>query len=51
MSAFLQEWRFHRIDMLQTAYHALHDLIIGSWYADPVTWQAIGYPGPLKELQ
>lgn len=50
VSIFLQEWRFHRLDMLQTAYHALHDLIIGSWYADPASWQAIGYPGPMKEL-
>jgi hypothetical protein len=50
VGAFLQEWRFHRIGMLQTAYHALHDLIIGSWYADPSSWSAIGYPGPMKEL-
>ncbi len=50
VGAFLQDWRFHRLAMLQTAYHALHDLIIGSWYADPSTWNAIGYPGPLKEL-
>lgn len=50
VSAFLQEWRFHRLDMLQTAYHALHDLIIGAWYADPSTWDSIGYPGPMKEL-
>lgn len=50
VSAFLQDWRFHSLSMLQTAYHALHDLIIGSWYADPSTWEAIGYPGPLKEL-
>lgn len=50
VSAFLQQWRFHRLDMLQTAYHALHDLIIGAWYADPSTWHSIGYPGPMKEL-
>jgi len=50
VASFLQRWRFHRLAMLQTAYHALHDLIIGSWYADPSSWSAIGYPGPLKEL-
>jgi hypothetical protein len=50
VSVFLQEWRFHSLDMLQTAYHALHDLIIGTWYADPASWEAIGYPGPIKEL-
>lgn len=50
VATFLQEWRFHRLSMLQTAYHALHDLIVGSWYADPSTWASIGYPGPMKEL-
>ncbi len=50
VAAFLQEWRFHRLGMLQTAYHALHDLVIGAWYADPASWGAIGYPGPMKEL-
>ncbi len=48
--AFLHSWRFHRLDMLQTAYHALHDLIIGAWYADPSAWANIGYPGPPVEL-
>lgn len=50
VDAFLHSWRFHRLAMLQTAYHALHDLIIGSWYADPSAWAAIGYPGPPVEL-
>lgn len=48
VTAFLQSWRTHRIGMLQSAYHALHDLIIGPWYADPASWDAIGYPGPPK---
>ena len=50
VTAFLQNWRVHRISMLQSAYHALHDLIIGPWYADESTWVSIGYPGPIKEL-
>jgi hypothetical protein len=50
VAQFLQSWRTHSWDMLQVGYHALHDLIIGAWYADPSTWQAIGYPGPMKEL-
>ncbi len=50
VAAFLQGWRMHRFAMLQTAYHALHDLIFGGWYADESTWAAIGYPGPLKML-
>ncbi len=50
IAAFLQSWRVHRFAMLQSAYHALHDLIIGAWYADESTWESIGYPGPIKEL-
>jgi hypothetical protein len=50
VAAFLDSWRTHRLQTLQVAYHALHDLILGSWYADPSSWQAIGYPGPLPEL-
>ncbi|MES3022159.1 MAG: twin-arginine translocation signal domain-containing protein [Pseudomonadota bacterium] len=50
VGAFLQSWRTHRLAMLQTAYHGLHDLIIGSWYADPASWNAIGYPGPMPQL-
>jgi hypothetical protein len=50
VAAFLQGWRTHRLATLQVAYMAMHDLIIGAWYADPSTWEAIGYPGPIKEL-
>jgi hypothetical protein len=50
VGAFLQAWRLHRFAMLQVAYHALHDLVLGAWYADPSAWTAIGYPGPLREL-
>ncbi|MEC5163654.1 MULTISPECIES: hypothetical protein [unclassified Janthinobacterium] len=50
LAAFLQSWRTHRFAALQSAYHALHDLVIGAWYSDPGNWAAIGYPGPIKEL-
>nr|WP_315397949.1 hypothetical protein [uncultured Duganella sp.] len=50
VDAFLRSWRRHRLQTLQTAYHALHDLITGAWYAQPANWAAIGYPGPPKEL-
>ena len=50
IATFLNSWRTHRIGMLQSAYAALHDLIIGSWYTNEATWSAIGYPGPIKEL-
>jgi hypothetical protein len=50
VAAFLQSWRVHRLALLRTAYAALHDLVLGGWYSDPAHWDAIGYPGPIKEL-
>jgi hypothetical protein len=50
VAEFLQGWRTHRFGMLRGAYAALHDLVLGAWYAQPDAWAAIGYPGPIKEL-
>lgn len=50
VAGFLQDWRMHRFGMLRGAYAALHDLVLGAWYAQPDAWAAIGYPGPIKEL-
>lgn len=50
VSAFLQDWRVHRLGMMRSAYGALHDLVLGAWYAQPVSWDAIGYPGPPRVL-
>lgn len=50
VTAFLQDWRLHRFALLRGAYGALHDLALGAWYAQPASWSAIGYPGPIKEL-
>lgn len=46
VGAFLQRWRFSRWSLLQQAYHALHDLTLGAWYAQPESWASIHYPGP-----
>ncbi len=46
--AFLSEWRESQLALLQQAYVGLHQLIIGSVYAESAHWEAIGYPGPLK---
>lgn len=46
VEAFLRRWRYSRLDLLQSAYAALHDLILGAWYARPESWTAIGYAGP-----
>jgi hypothetical protein len=50
VSAFLQDWRVHRFGLMRSAYGALHDLVLGAWYAQPASWDAIGYPGPPKGL-
>jgi hypothetical protein len=50
VARFLQDWRVHRLGILRSAYDALHSLVLGAWYANPSSWAAIGYPGPLKEL-
>lgn len=43
---FLSGWQHSRLDLLRVGYAALHDLISGSWYANPRSWQRINYPGP-----
>jgi hypothetical protein len=48
LAAFLQSWRTHSLGLLQVGYHALHDLIAGSYYADESTWAYTGYAGPIK---
>lgn len=50
IASVLNGWRTHRIGLLQGAYFALHDLILGAWYGEPANWAAIGYPGPMKVL-
>lgn len=46
VAAFLTRWRTSRLGLLQSGYQALHDLVLGAWYADPASWWAIGYSGP-----
>ena len=43
---FLQRWRSHPLALMQSGYHALHDLVAGPWYGNAANWSAIGYPGP-----
>lgn len=46
VALFLERWRASRFQLFQQGYHALHDLVLGVWYADARAWPAIGYPGP-----
>jgi len=48
VASFLQRWRTSSFDLFVAGYQAMHDLVLGSWYADPSSWDAIGYPGPTK---
>ena len=44
--AFLERWRWSRIALLQSGYFALHDLVLGAWYANESAWGMLGYAGP-----
>lgn len=46
--AAVDGWRNHRLPLMQTAYHALHDLLLGAWYGDEANWMALGYGGPVR---
>ena len=45
---FLDGWRNSSLELLQSAYAALHDIALGAWYGTPESWAAAGYPGPPK---
>ena len=36
------------IGLKQQTYFALHDMVLGGFYAEPKTWISTGYPGPPK---
>lgn len=42
----LQAMRVSSLSLRQQAYHALHDIVGGAYFADPSTWAVLGYPGP-----
>jgi hypothetical protein len=46
IDTFLSDWRNSHLDLLQIAYKGLHKLIVGSFYSERGSWQAIDYPGP-----
>lgn len=46
IAGFLERWRASGWALKQQAYQALHDLVIGTFYAEPASWPTIGYPGP-----
>ena len=46
IAAFLARWRDSRLELLRSAYGALHQIVFAAWYAQPRSWVATGYPGP-----
>ncbi len=46
LKAFLTRWRHSRFDLQRQSYEALTQLVQASWYDNPASWKAIGYPGP-----
>ena len=46
INRFLERWRRSPIALLQSGYFALHDLVLGAWYANEGSWAALQYPGP-----
>ena len=46
IAKFLTRWRRSDFDLLRAGYQALTQLIQASWYDNPASWAAIGYPGP-----
>ncbi len=42
----LQSMRTSSLALRQQAYHALRDLTNAAYYADPLAWSLLGYPGP-----
>lgn len=47
VSAALQAMRHSRVALRQQAYLALRELTCAAYFADPGTWLALGYAGPL----
>jgi hypothetical protein len=46
VAAFLTRWRRSRFEIQRAGYQAITQLVQASWYDNPVSWAAIGYPGP-----
>lgn len=45
--AALLDMRHSRVALRQQAYLALRELTCAAYFADPDTWMALGYPGPM----
>lgn len=48
--AVLADWRDSRLALRRTGFQALRALAAGAYYGSPLTWAAVGYPGPPRGL-
>jgi hypothetical protein len=48
IAEWLTQWRRSRFEIQRAGYQALTQLVQASWYDNPSSWAAIGYPGPPK---
>ena len=48
VATFLYGLRDSSLALKQQTYFALHDMVLGSFYAEPKSWGPTGYPGPPK---
>lgn len=46
LQSFLVSWQESYLALLRSGYLGLHQIILGSYYGEPMSWSAIGYPGP-----
>ena len=47
IQASLERMRTSSLKLRQQIYHALRDLTNAAYYADPIAWPLMGYPGPV----
>ncbi len=45
---FLEDWKTSYLTLLRSGYLGLHQLIMGTFYAQPESWKAINYQGPIE---
>jgi hypothetical protein len=42
----LHEWMTSKLAIRRTGFTALRSLVMAAYYGNPITWPAVGYPGP-----
>lgn len=46
VKSFLLRFRNSRLSLFRSVYSVLQTLVSAGWFASPISWEAIGYPGP-----